>query len=563
MRHESRRVSHENPSQYAIATVPPEMEPATRPPVRPFLVALGVVTALRVFTAASVPLSGDEAYYWTWTQHLALGYHDHPPMVAWIAALSTSILGSTTLAVRLPFVLMGTGVAWLSFILGWDISRSPRGAAWAGSLPLMVPLFTVAGVGVFPDSPLLLACAGFFVCAWRAVTAPERARWWLGAGACAGAAVMSKLTGLYLLPTLFTFLALSPPHRRLLMRVGPWLAVGAALVMASPFIYWNVTHHFESLAYQFASRLGSGSAHHSLHTPGFVLLSAVAVSPILYAMLVWATLSAGWNGWRGDARLLYVFCMAAPLHVAFLIVSIITKVGLHWTAPGTLASFSAFGAWMSVGGSRLRRAACALGVALAVAVSGLVYFFSLDPSGLVGLVAGGMQISGVNQGRALKTQEITEILGYPQMGDEIRAMAEKARPSGSPPFLFTTSYALSSTLWFYSGEPFHVVMGTRMGAQYDHWDDFGALLGRDALYIDTCPIDTREDVWTHLHEAFEGVTLEPPIVTHGRGVEARTFYVARCRRFRYDVFTPMKSIHLVGGVPLPPGWSPTPLPEPH
>lgn len=529
------------------------------PIVWPFVAALTVVTIFRMIIASVVPLSGDEAYYWAWTQHPALGYHDHPPMVAWVITLSTWLFGTTTFAVRLPFVLMGTAVAWLSFVFGWDISQSRRGATWAGALPLMVPLFTIAGASVFPDSPLLLACAGFFVCAWRAVRTPQAAGWWLGAGACAGAAVMSKLTGLYLLPALLAFLALSPSHRRLLGRGGPWMAVAAALVVASPFIYWNLTHQFESVAYQFVTRLGSGSQRRSVHTPEFVLLSAAAVTPVLYAMLAWATLKAGWNGWRGDTRLLFVFCMAAPLHLAFVAISLVAKVGLHWTAPGTLASFSAFGAWMADGGSRARRTLCGVGVALAVGLSGLVYVFALAPSGLVSLVSGGVQISGVNQGRALKTQELTEILGYPQMGRDIVTMVEGARAKGADPFLFTTSYALSSTLWFYSGVPFHTIMGSRMGAQYDRWDDFPSMLGRDAIYIDTCPIDSREDVWERLHAAFDEVTLEAPITTSGRGVESRTFYVARCRRFRRDIFTPLKSIHLWQGVPLPPNWSPDPI----
>jgi 4-amino-4-deoxy-L-arabinose transferase-like glycosyltransferase len=29
----------------------------------------------------------DEAYYWTWSQHLRLGYFDHPPMIAWLIRL--------------------------------------------------------------------------------------------------------------------------------------------------------------------------------------------------------------------------------------------------------------------------------------------------------------------------------------------------------------------------------------------------------------------------------------------------------------------------------------------
>jgi hypothetical protein len=39
---------------------------------------------LRAIAAAKVPLTGDEAYYWEWAKHLALGYADHPPMVAYL-----------------------------------------------------------------------------------------------------------------------------------------------------------------------------------------------------------------------------------------------------------------------------------------------------------------------------------------------------------------------------------------------------------------------------------------------------------------------------------------------
>ncbi|HEV2739334.1 MAG TPA: hypothetical protein VGU66_12195, partial [Candidatus Elarobacter sp.] len=42
------------------------------------------VTLLRGFAAWKVPLTGDEAYYWEWAKHLALGYADHPPMVAYL-----------------------------------------------------------------------------------------------------------------------------------------------------------------------------------------------------------------------------------------------------------------------------------------------------------------------------------------------------------------------------------------------------------------------------------------------------------------------------------------------
>ena len=89
------------------------------------------------------------------------------------------------------------------------------------------------------------------------------------------------------------------------------------------------------------------------------------------------------------------------------------------------------------------------------------------------------------------------------------------------------------------------VMGTSIGAQYDHWDHFRKMLGRDALYVDTNPIDKRIDVWTNLHEAFDSVVLEKPVVTYGHGVQARTIYLARCYNFHKDIFTALKATNRI------------------
>src|ERR1700677_2962050 len=41
----------------------------------------------------------DEAYYWVWSQHLALSYLDHPPIVAYLIRLGTALMGNTELGV--------------------------------------------------------------------------------------------------------------------------------------------------------------------------------------------------------------------------------------------------------------------------------------------------------------------------------------------------------------------------------------------------------------------------------------------------------------------------------
>ena len=44
-------------------------------------------TTLRLFSACYLGLGNDEAYHWLYATHPALGYYDHPPMMAWIEML--------------------------------------------------------------------------------------------------------------------------------------------------------------------------------------------------------------------------------------------------------------------------------------------------------------------------------------------------------------------------------------------------------------------------------------------------------------------------------------------
>ena len=63
---------------------------------------LAYVLVLRAVFMPLVDLIPEEAYYWNYAQHLDLSYLDHPPMVGWLIWLSTSVLGKSEFAVRLP-----------------------------------------------------------------------------------------------------------------------------------------------------------------------------------------------------------------------------------------------------------------------------------------------------------------------------------------------------------------------------------------------------------------------------------------------------------------------------
>ena len=101
---------------------------------RRLLLWIGLITAVRLVFAALMPLTDDEAYYRLWSQHLALGYFDHPPFVAWAIGLGTSLLGDNGLGVRLSAVLASGATSLVLFDLAKRLGLAPviaeRAALW-------------------------------------------------------------------------------------------------------------------------------------------------------------------------------------------------------------------------------------------------------------------------------------------------------------------------------------------------------------------------------------------------------------------------------------------------
>ncbi|MDG1484368.1 MAG: glycosyltransferase family 39 protein, partial [Myxococcota bacterium] len=140
---------------------------------------------VRVMLSGAFGLSEDEAYYWVWGQHLAAGYFDHPPAIAWVIRAGTELLGDTERGVRLVGILLGGAAAGLAAAAGRD-------RLLVAFAMISLPLFALGGVLATPDVPLLAA--------WSlGILAASRERWELLGVAC-GLAMLSKYTGVLLLP---------------------------------------------------------------------------------------------------------------------------------------------------------------------------------------------------------------------------------------------------------------------------------------------------------------------------------------------------------------------------
>ena len=241
---------------------------------------------LRAIMAARLPLSADEAYYWLWSQHLAAGYFDHPPMIAWLIHAGTALFGDTPFGVRFSGVLLSLPASWFVWRAAALILEDKDHAALAALFFNLTLMISVELLAATPDMPSTVASAAFIYFLAQ-VQATDDGRWWVGAGIAAGLGLLSKFSALFLGAGALGWLIVDRNARKWLLSPWPYLGAGLALVIFSPNLYWQSQHHWQTFAFQFG-RVGSGhftlrflgeflAAQFGLATPLIFLLMAIGL----------------------------------------------------------------------------------------------------------------------------------------------------------------------------------------------------------------------------------------------------------------------------------------------
>src|ERR1700674_6096689 len=217
--------------------------------VRNTVLTILALVALRLVAASWTPLTFDEAYYWRWSKHLAFGYYDHPPAVAYVIRAGTMIAGDTELGVRLVSILLALPMSFAVYRAATILFGGERVAATATILLNVTLMAAVGTLIVTPDAPLLVA-SSFVLFFLAKVLESGRGAWWLAGGAAVGAALLSKYTALFFGPAILIWLVAVPKLRRWL--ISPWLYLGGlvALAIFTPVILWNADHHWVSFIKQ-------------------------------------------------------------------------------------------------------------------------------------------------------------------------------------------------------------------------------------------------------------------------------------------------------------------------
>jgi 4-amino-4-deoxy-L-arabinose transferase-like glycosyltransferase len=246
------------------------------------LICIVLLLLLRAIVAAQLPLSADEAYYWLWSRHLAAGYFDHPPMIAWLISAGTALFGDTPWGVRFCGVILSLPATWFVWRAATLILKDENHAALAAlffNLTLMVSVELLAAT---PDMPSIVASAAFVYFLAR-VQAESDGKMWLGVGIAAGLGLLAKFSALFLGAGALGWLVMDRNARKWLL--SPWPYMGAVLALAiwSPNLLWQSQHHWQTLGFQ-AGRLGGG--HFTLRFLGEFLGAQFGLaSPLIFLLM--------------------------------------------------------------------------------------------------------------------------------------------------------------------------------------------------------------------------------------------------------------------------------------
>lgn len=290
-----------------------------------FVLSLFPLLAFRLWLAAALPITGDEAYFIWWGKFPDWGFYDHPPMIGWWLAAQLT-LGQAAWWLRMtsvlqPFVLAAAVLFMLPRI--WPNLDEER-RWWAALFTLLAPA-AVWNVLITTDTPLVYFSV-FSGLAWLRARRDYSFAWYFLSGVFLAGAVLSKyfvaLLGFaYLIDTLWR----SNPKKIEGLTITYLCMLPALALMA----WWNAGHCWPNFMFNFINRNEGAAA--SWQSP---LLYAAMMLYLLTPSATWAlsktVLASTAPQDQGSARTGPLAILAITPLLLFALLSLFKNIGLHW-----------------------------------------------------------------------------------------------------------------------------------------------------------------------------------------------------------------------------------------
>lgn len=252
--------------------------------ILPFLL---VPFLLKILISYLTPITGDEAYYWFWSQNLQLSYFDHPAMIAWIIKAGTKFLGLVHIrdfvSLRLVIIMVSTFTfyIWLK-LFNFEKNKTSQSLLLFTIFYMLNPLLGFGGIIATPDIPLMLFWA-LSALVIKKITLHHRSVDYALLGIFLGLGFCSKYH-IVLFP--ITYLAFFIINKQIskfnLKKVLLTLCFG--LIFSMPVLIWNYQNDFSSFKFQLNHGLGTAektSPYDWLWTMTYLLGQILIFNPVL------------------------------------------------------------------------------------------------------------------------------------------------------------------------------------------------------------------------------------------------------------------------------------------
>ncbi|MCE5271821.1 glycosyltransferase family 39 protein [bacterium] len=218
----------------------------------------------------------DEFYYLACAERLAWGYVDHPPLAPFLLSISRALFGDSIFALRLLPALAGGATVLLAGVLARELGGGRKAQALAAlatlAAPVLLSIDSIYSMNAFRP----LFWSGAFILTARIINSGE-GRWWLWLGVLLGVGLLNKVSLLWFGGGLAAALLLTG-QRRWLLRPGPWLCAGIALLIFLPHLLWQAAHDWPTLEFM------HNATHYKMKAVSlteFVSQQVLAMNPLL------------------------------------------------------------------------------------------------------------------------------------------------------------------------------------------------------------------------------------------------------------------------------------------
>ncbi len=394
-------------------------------------------------------LHSDEAYYWMYSQHLAWGFFDHPPMSALLIYIGDLLIHSE-IGVRLLFLVLTT----LTMAMIMNELNEQKDLLFMSVFILSFPLVHthIAGFLAIPDTPMVFFSLLFYLLYRKFAEKPDL-KLSLIISFAAAAMIYSKYHAFLVIG----FVVLS--NLNLLRSKYFWLVAVITLILLVPHILWQIDNHFPTFKYHLSDRskpIRFKTVHNNITS------QLLVAGPLTGILIFYSLFKFSING--DKFRRMMIFSILG-FYIFFFIMSFKNRIEAHYTIAVTpLLMFATYP--VIAGNPVLKKWFKRLALPVVILMFAARFYLAADFIPNVGAA----KIAFYN---------------HKAWTSEVKEMA------GGKPVASFNNFAVPATYQFYTGEPaVHLATPAYRFCQYDLWNDEALIEGKPAFAIFPTRVDT-------------------------------------------------------------------------